>query len=143
MAEQDLHKEIDFIRWKDRVSNELEASKEKMTVLSDRIDSDRARSEQVELLIREMKTSFDKFSAALTGSLGMPGIIEQMKQVSDNIVRLEYSMNERVQAIEDEIDEIKADISNRKSFVAGALFIGSIFGSIFGFLGKFLLTRGG
>jgi chromosome segregation ATPase len=143
MAEQDLHKEIDFIRWKDRVSNELESSKEKMTVLSDRIDSERARGEQVESLIREMKASFDKFSAALTGSLGMPGIIEQMKQVSDNIVRLEYSMNERVSAIEDEIDEIRTDISNRKSFVAGALFIGSIFGSIIGFLGKFLLTRGG
>lgn len=143
MAEQDLHKEIDFIRWKDRVSNELESSKEKMTVLSDRIDSERDRGEKIGSMICEMKTSFDKFSAALTGSLGMPGIIEQMKQVSDNIVRLEYSMNERVSAIEDEIDEIRTDISNRKSFVAGALFIGSIFGSIFGFLGKLLLTRGG
>lgn len=143
MADNELHKEIDFIRWKDRVSNELESSKEKISDLTVRIDGEKVRGEQIEALIREMKSSFDRFSAALTGSLGMPGIIEQMKHVSDNLARLEYSMNERVQAVEDEIDDIRIDISNRKSFVAGALFVGSIFGSIIGFLAKFLLTRGG
>jgi glycerol-3-phosphate O-acyltransferase len=144
--------DVDYLRWKDSIEAKSTAAFSKIDHLKERADKHDRRTETLEVLMREMKVSFDRLAGALTGTMGMPGMIDQMKSLTDSMKSLEEhtrrsiaDMEKRYDAkmdlIEKDLVSIREDTSKRKSFVAGALFVGSIFGTIVGFLAKLFFNR--
>ena len=133
----------EFVIWVNNISDELKRVNEKIQedsnnrhssneAIAQVIDTERLNIINLEEQISSLAEMHRELLEIIRGTWANPGIVNKINTLKEEV----KDINEHTKEFE---ESVKLKASNQKAFIAGIMFIGSVTGSIIGFVSTFLL----